>query len=142
MTLTCPSPSVSLTKPVIIHLQLTFHRGALRTCGGHHHHPHTRPSAVWKVLWAVLFTHHLHKGTTLHVLWWLHGSVPLNSLPLSWSAVRERDRAVSLYMGPVLTVQSKHFSCCVHYSLLNSDVLHNCAKHDKTGKKSSDSGCN
>lgn len=69
-----------------VNLELTFHWGALRACSGHHNHPHAGPSAVGKVLWTVLFTHHLHKGATLDVLRRLHGSVQLKLPPLSWSA--------------------------------------------------------
>lgn len=78
-----------LSKTVILSpLQLTFHRRTLRTASGHHHHAHTRPSAVREVLWAVLFTDHLHKATAKSIRRRLHGVVLLSSLHLSWC---ERD---------------------------------------------------
>lgn len=76
--------------------ELTFHWGALRACGGnHYHHPHAGPSAVGKVLRTVLFTHHLHKGSTPDALRWLHVSVWLRLPFLGWSAAKEMDGSVS-----------------------------------------------
>ncbi len=123
--------SFSLTKPVVIHLQLTFHRRALRTCSGHHHHPHARPSAVREVLWTVLLAHHLHKGTTLHVLQWLHCSVPLNNRPLSCSSLEDRQ---------LLVIHGSYFSDLIqahflHYTLLNSNFLQSCTNHDSAQPK-------
>lgn len=108
-------------------LQLTFHRGTLGPCSWHHYHPHTGPSPVREVLWAVLLTHHLHKGTALlHVLWWLHGSVLLSRLPFSWPAVRKRN-IHSDYLAVGTLVQGSPacgwFKCLLLYQVVNTWTL-------------------